>query len=148
MSEFLSTLNYDFLWGMCVGVAFTIVAWIVLRPSSSALSPVITEPKTSTSDPRQLTLPFDVPSVPSVDVLPASPLPTNVTMTIAPTIVPRTNDPSPVVDAPRRGRPKNSSTSKKKTSKSTKTPRRTTSPRRKQTRPSMSQFFRRLISIN
>lgn len=147
MGEFLATMNYDFLWGLCVGVTITGVGWIVLRPSSTTPTQLVAEHVPLSPDPQQLTLPFDAPSA---DVLPAAFLPTNVTMTIAPTIVPRVSNPTPVSvsGSSRRGRPKNSTTAKKKTTKSSKSPRRATTGRRKQSRPSVTQFFRRLITLN
>lgn len=118
MVNFFATLNYDFLWGMCIGAAMVLVVggWYL------ALNSVDELPDESPTDPP-LTTAFPYQNE----------INSNLVMTLAPTIVPLQpatadkNEVSPTKKPQRSVKPK----SKRKSVKPT---RRTSPTRRKQSR--------------
>lgn len=150
MGDVLANLNYDFVYGLFTGIGVSFATWFVYKPDTiehfvlSSLKPA-TVPSPST-EPQQLSLPFDAPEAIPSALLPSTPVATNVTMTLAPTILPR-----PVrLEAltARRGRPRKTATVRKTSSKSTtKSTQRKKKSRSKQSRSTVFQFFRRLTTI-
>lgn len=131
MVNFFATLNYDFLWGMCIGAAIVLVVggWYL------ALNSVDAETSSASPDAPHLNLSGESPNDPPLTT--AFPyqneINSNLVMTLAPTIVPLQpatadkNEVSPAKKTQRSVKPK----SKRKSVKPT---RRTSPTRRKQSR--------------
>jgi len=132
MVNFFATLNYDFLWGMCIGAAIVLVVggwYLALNSSADA------ETSSASPDAPHLNLPGESPN----DISPITAFPyqneinSNLVMTLAPTLVPLRpatadkNEVSPTKKPQRSVKPK----SKRKSVKPT---RRTSPTRRKQSR--------------
>ena len=136
MVNFFATLNYDFLWGMCIGAAIVLVVggWYL------ALNSVDAETSSASPDAPHLNLPGESPNDPPLTT--AFPyqneINSNLVMTLAPTLVPLRpatadkNEVSPTKKTQRSVKPK----SKRKSVKPT---RRTSPTRRKQSRASANK---------